>query len=193
MRVIAGDWRGRKLAEPKGRETTRPTTDRVREACASMVDSALEEGIEGARVLDAFAGSGAMGIEMLSRGAAHASFFDIDRAAASLVKRNLESLGCPRSRFQVCNGDVCLCAARGRMAGAPFDLVLLDPPYAMSHVDVSDLVERLAESGLLAEAAVVLYEHATKDPSIDPAGFEPLRQKRYGSTAVDLLVRLTGE
>lgn len=193
MRVIAGDWRGRKLAEPKGRETTRPTTDRVREACASMVDSALEEGIEGARVLDAFAGSGAMGIEMLSRGAAHASFFDIDRAAASLVKRNLESLGCPRTRFQVCNGDVCLCAARGRMAGAPFDLVLLDPPYAMSHEDVSDLVERLAESGLLAKAAVVLYEHAAKDPSIDPAGFEPLRQKRYGSTAVDLLVRLAGE
>ena len=85
MRIIAGDWRGRKLAEPKGRETTRPTTDRVREACASMIDSALETGIEGSCVLDAFAGSGAMGIEMLSRGADRAVFFDVDRGAAQLL------------------------------------------------------------------------------------------------------------
>ena len=96
MRVIAGEWRGRKLAEPRGREVTRPTTDRVREACASMVESALDGGIGGSRVLDAFAGSGALGIEMLSRGASFASFFDIDRAAAALVRRNLEGVGCDR-------------------------------------------------------------------------------------------------
>ena len=74
MRIISGQWRGRKIAEPQGRDVTRPTTDRVREAMASMVDSSLPQGIEGARVLDAFAGSGALGIEMLSRGAAFAAF-----------------------------------------------------------------------------------------------------------------------
>ena len=79
MRIVAGMWRGRRIEEPRGREVTRPTTDRVREACASVLDSALDEGIAGARVLDAFAGSGALGIEMLSRGALHATFFDIDR------------------------------------------------------------------------------------------------------------------
>ena len=89
MRIVSGEWRGRKLGEPQGRDVTRPTTDRVREACASMVESALEDGIAGARVLDAFAGSGALGIEMLSRGAAWATFFDIDRRAAALVERNL--------------------------------------------------------------------------------------------------------
>ena len=68
MRIVAGVWRGRRIEEPRGREVTRPTTDRVREACASVLDSALDEGIDGARVLDAFAGSGALGIEMLARG-----------------------------------------------------------------------------------------------------------------------------
>ena len=81
MRIVAGQWRGRPIESPRGREVSRPTTDRVREAIASMLESALAEGIEGARVLDAFAGSGALGLEMLSRGAGHATFFDADRGA----------------------------------------------------------------------------------------------------------------
>ena len=83
MRVVGGDWRGRRIFEPDGSDVTRPTTDRVREAMASMVNSALDEGIEGVRVLDAFAGSGALGIEMLSRGAAFSLFVDADRKAAA--------------------------------------------------------------------------------------------------------------
>lgn len=193
MRIIAGDWRGRKLAEPRGRETTRPTTDRVREACASMVDSALPDGIEGARVLDAFAGSGAMGMELLSRGAAYAAFFDIDRQAAALVKKNLETVRCPSSRASVIPGDVIASARRGRIPGAPFDLVLLDPPYALAAAEVEALVSDLAAHGLLAADAVVLYEHAAKDPGIAPAGFTVSREKRYGITAVDVLVRGEGE
>lgn len=98
MRIVGGEWRGRLIDSPKGRDVSRPTTDRVREAIASMLESALPEGIEGSHVLDAFAGSGALGLEVLSRGAEHAVFFDLDRSAAALVKRNLAKLSCaPRS------------------------------------------------------------------------------------------------
>lgn len=193
MRIIAGEWRGRKLSEPKGREVTRPTTDRVREACASMVDSALEDGIEGARVLDAFAGSGAMGTEMLSRGARYASFFDIDRQAASLVRKNLEGIGCAPDRYRVTSGDVMAMSSRGRLAGAPFDLVILDPPYDFDPTDVSSFVERLASSGSLTDSALVLYEHASNKPGLDPTGFDEERDKRYGSTSVQLLRRSRNE
>ena len=187
MRIVSGEWRARRIAEPRGREVTRPTTDRVREACASMVMSACDEGIEGARVLDAFGGSGAMGIEMLSRGAAWATFFDIDRQAASLIGKNLESLGCARSRYRVVCGDVVAAAQRGRVPGGPFDVVLLDPPYAMEACEVQALVENLQGAGLLHPGAVVLYEHAASAPGIAPAGFTVLKEKRYGITAVDVL------
>lgn len=192
MRIIAGDWRGRKLAEPKGRETTRPTTDRVREACASMIDAALDDGIEGSRVLDAFAGSGAMGIEMLSRGAAHAAFFDLDRMAASLVKSNLQALSCPATRASVTTGDVLLAAQRGRVAGAPFDVVILDPPYAFPAQTVASLLENLAAHGMLCDGAIALYEHARTSAGVEAAGFIELRDKRYGSASVQLL-RLRSE
>lgn len=187
MRIIAGEWRGRKLAEPRGRDVTRPTTDRVREACASMAESALSEGIEGARVLDAFAGSGALGIEMLSRGAAWATFFDIDRQAAALVGKNLQTVGCDAGRYRVVPGDVLASAVRGRVPGAPFDLVLLDPPYAMGASAAEKLLESLVTGGMLAAGAVVLFEHAAGDAGVDLAAFETLREKRYGSIAVDVL------
>lgn len=187
MRVIAGEWRGRKLGEPRGRDVTRPTTDRVREACASMVHSALAGGIEGSAVLDAFAGSGALGIEMLSRGASRCTFFDIDRSAAGLVARNLETVGCGRERFCTVTGDVLVSASRGRVPGAPFDLVLLDPPYALDAGIVGGLLEHLSASGCLAPACLALYEHAAAAPDADPAGFSTVRSKRYGITAVQLL------
>lgn len=189
MRIIAGEWRGRKLSEPRGREVTRPTTDRVREACASMVDSALAGGIEAARVLDAFAGSGAMGMEMLSRGALFAAFFDIDRRAAGLVRKNLESMGCAGARYRVTSGDVLAMSNRGRLFGAPFNLVILDPPYDFDPADVSAFVERLAASGSLTDDALVLYEHASAKPGLDPLDFIEERDKRYGSTSVQLLRR----
>lgn len=187
MRVIAGEWRGRRLKEPSGRDVTRPTTDRVREAMASMVDAAREGGIEGARVLDAFAGSGALGIEMLSRGAASATFFDIDRAAAALVRENLAALRCAPARFRVATGDVLAHADRGRVPGAPFDLVLVDAPYALGAEPAERLAAALAAAGLLAPGALMLVEHAAKDAGPRPAGFEVVREKRYGATAVDLL------
>lgn len=187
MRVISGEWRGRKLAEPQGREVTRPTTDRVREACVSMAESALEGGIAGSRVLDAFAGSGALGIEMLSRGAAFSAFFDIDRGAAALVRKNLETVRCGRERYRVTCGDVLAHAARGRVQGAPFDLVFIDAPYALGAEPACALLDSLRTQGLLAPGALALIEHAASDAGARPAGFRVVREKRYGITAVDLL------
>ncbi len=189
MRVIGGAWRGRRLLEPRGRDVTRPTTDRVREACASMIASAAD-GIEGLRVLDAFGGTGALGIEMLSRGAAFAQFFDADRRAAALIRQNLELVGADPACWNVVAADVIARADRGRIAGGPFDLVLLDPPYALGAKPVEALLERLAAQGALAPGALALHEHAAHAPGARPAGFEVLREKRYGATtAIDLLRR----
>ena len=163
MRIIGGEWRGRKIEEPRGRDVTRPTTDRVREACASMVMSAFDFDLDEVRVLDAFGGSGALGIEMLSRGARSLTTFEIDRNAARLITKNIESLCRDRSRWRVVTGDVLASASRGRVPGGPFDLVLLAP------------------------GAFALFEHAAADAGAHPAGFETVREKRYGITSVDLL------
>ena len=176
MRIIGGEWRGRKIEEPRGRDVTRPTTDRVREACASMVMSAFDFDLDEVRVLDAFGGSGALGIEMLSRGARSLITFEIDRNAARLITKNIESLCRDRSRWRVVTGDVLASASRGRVPGGPFDLVLLDPPYAFGAEPVEELLRNLA-----------LFEHAASDAGAHPAGFETVREKRYGITSVDLL------
>ena len=160
MRVIAGEWRGRKLAEPRGREVTRPTTDRVREACASMVESALDGGIGGSRVLDAF---------------------------AALVRRNLEGVGCDRDRYRVSCADVLATAARGRVFGAPFDLVMIDAPYALGPEPACSLLESLAASGAIGPGALALVERSTSQDQARPADFVIEREKRYGLTSVDLL------
>lgn len=187
MRIVGGEWRGRTIEAPKGREVSRPTTDRVREAMASMLNSALDEGIEGVRVLDAFAGTGALGIEMLSRGAAYATFFDLDKRATALIKRNLTTLKCSPLRFQVLCADVVKSAQRGRMPGAPFDLVLIDPPYALGTEPAQALVSCLEAHELLNPKALVLFERTSATPALELEGFERIKEKRYGQTCVDLL------
>lgn len=187
MRIVGGEWRGRPIESPKGRDVSRPTTDRVREAIASMLDSALDGGIEGSRVLDAFAGSGALGLEMLSRGADHATFFDVDRGAVALVKRNLDKLGCAHGRFQVLGGDVIRSASRGRVPGAPFDVVLIDPPYALGVQPAVDLIEALVRHDALKSGAVVLFERVATTSALTLEGFESMKEKRYGQTRIDVL------
>ena len=152
-----------------------------------MVDSSLPQGIEGARVLDAFAGSGALGIEMLSRGARTLTTFEIDRNAARLITKNVESLCRDRSRWRVVTGDVLASASRGRVPGGPFDLVLLDPPYAFGAEPVEELLQNLSQQELLTPGAFALFDHAATDAGAHPAGFETVREKRYGITSVDLL------
>lgn len=189
MRIVGGTWKGHPIEAPEGRDVTRPTTDRVREAISSMVLSAKGLSLDGLSVLDAFAGSGALGLEMLSRGAAHCTFVDLDQKACARVRRNAASLGAAPASFTVVRGDAAKLAASGHVAGAPFDIVLLDPPYATEAARVAELVEALDAAGLLTEGAHVLYERSSSRPAMEPAGFYDAKQKRYGQTAVDLLGR----
>lgn len=189
MRIVGGTWKGHPIEAPEGRDVTRPTTDRVREAVSSMLLSAKGLSLDGLSVLDAFAGSGALGLEMLSRGAAHCTFVDLDQKACARVRRNAVALGAAPSSFTIARGDSSKLAASGHLAGAPFDIVLLDPPYATEATLVAELVEALDAAGLLSEGAHILYERSSSRPTIEPAGFYAAKQKRYGQTAVDLLGR----
>lgn len=186
MRIVGGTWRGRALQAPSGRDVTRPTTDRMRESFASMLLSAFDLDLSEVSVLDAFAGSGALGLEMLSRGAAHATFVEMDRGALACVQANLRTLGVERNRAAVVKGDVFKLARRAQVAGVPFTLVLLDPPYATEAERVSALVRELQEAGLLANDAVVLYERAREADGLDVEG-TLLSTREHGVTAVDLL------
>lgn len=190
MRIIAGEFKGRVLKAPKG-DATRPTTDRVREAMMSALSSA-RGGLGGAVVLDAFAGSGALSLEALSRGASCAHLFERDRAALAALSSNIEVLRLPVSRARVHRRDVFKDApVRVR---PPFDVVFLDPPYAYEAADVLGLVARLGEAGALADEVLVVYEHAlSSSDSVDAAAAETglalASRKKYGDTAVDILRR----
>lgn len=186
MRIVGGMWRGRQIEAPEGRAVTRPTTDRTRESIASMVLSAFDLDLSEVRVLDAFAGSGALGFEMLSRGAAHCTFVDADRQAMARVKRNARSLGADARACTFVTGDSFKAARRG-LAGGPFSLVMLDPPYATDAMLVSSLVSDLSAEGLLAEEAYVLYERASQAPSLSVEGSVVVKSKSRGTTAVDLI------
>ena len=170
MRVVAGRHRGRRLEAPPGRDT-RPTSDRVREALFSIVGD-----VEGAHVLDLFAGSGALGIEALSRGAARATFVEKDRRAAEVIRANLATLGE--------EGDVvvrdALAWLRAAPAGTAFGLVLIDPPYDSAARLATPLSEHLPP--VLAEGALIVTESDKRNPlTLDL----PLDKERsYGDTRV---------
>jgi len=181
MRVIAGRLGGRRLVAPRGL-ATRPTSDRVREALFSALGP-----IGGARVLDLFAGTGALGIEALSRGAASAVFVESARPALGALRDNLRAL----DLLAVAR---VLALPAGRAAGAaseparPFDLVFADPPYA-AVATVPPIVAELAAAGALAAGARFALEHAARDPAPAVAGFAPRPTRLYGDTAVTLYDR----
>lgn len=190
MRIVGGKWRGRRIEAPEGRAVTRPTTDRMRESMASQILSACGLDLSSRSVLDAFAGSGAMGLELLSRGAARATFVDRDRRAVARLRRTAASLGAAEGEVAALAGDVFSLVSRG-LPGAPFDVVFLDPPYALSAERVSSLVDALARRGQLAPGAVVVYEHAADAPGLDCDALGPARSRTHGITAVDLMVART--
>lgn len=191
MRIVGGAWRGRELRAPEGRDT-RPTTDRNRESFASMVLSAFGLDISELSALDAFAGSGALGLELLSRGAAHVTFVDSARPAVACVRANLRALGAER-QANVVQGDIERVASQGRpLPGAPFGLLVFDPPYALSADRVAAVVGGLYRSGQLADGCVITYERTAKAPSLDleAQGIEGVRARKpnkHGITATDLL------
>ena len=188
MRIIAGEFRGRTIDAPQG-EGTRPTTDRVREAMMSSLAS-MRGDFEGAVVLDAFAGSGALGIEVLSRGAKYALFFESDRKAQKIIARNLAKLGIDASRGRLINDDVL--TSRYVRAADPFDLVFFDPPYAMDAHAVLAFAQGLVTSAALDGEGLIVYEHAlTASEEVRQAahelGFEVLVSKKYGKTGVTMM------
>lgn len=174
LRVVAGSAAGRRFDAPAGSDT-RPTSDRVREAVFNALDSL--GAVEGAQVLDAFAGSGALGIEALSRGAAHATFIDADATSVEVVGANLRALGLD-GRARVAVGD----ALRAVGSVGPLDLVLLDPPYAFDRW--SELLEVVAAQ--LSEEAVVVVE-SDREVALPPA-LRGIRSKTYGGTVVQFAV-----
>ncbi|MGI6591236.1 MAG: 16S rRNA (guanine(966)-N(2))-methyltransferase RsmD [Eggerthellaceae bacterium] len=187
VRIIAGQWRGRILQVPSA-QTTRPTTDRVKEAMMSALFSA-RGGFDGAWVLDAFAGGGSLGLEALSRGAARVRFCESDATALRILRSNIAQLPGAGKLTEVCRGDAfavaCLPSDR------PFDLVLLDPPYATPASQVCALIVRLDGCGLLTDNALVCYEHAGTDDSTVRTELERIqwtlqKNKRYGDIAFAL-------
>lgn len=181
VRVIAGEKGGRRLLAPPGRGT-RPTSDRVREAAFSMLESMGE--VYGARVWDLFAGSGAMGIEALSRGASHATFVEEARSAVSALRANLAAVGYGRDEATVVVGDVLSWVStqvsgpslRGGANGeVTVGLVTADPPYAWRGWD--------ALLGLLAPLGALLLAETADDLAL-PSGWQALRSRRYGGTVV---------
>jgi len=177
MRVIAGQWRGRPLVAPKG-EATRPTADRTREALFSMLASRLGS-FEELAVADLFAGSGALGIEALSRGAASCLFVEQDRAALDALKGNLAKLGA--------RGDVRATSVMALgPAAAPLDLIMMDPPYGTGAGSVA--LDKLARLGWIGPATWVTIETA-KQEEIAPEGYAIDATRVHGKARITVLRR----
>jgi len=181
MRIIAGKWRGQRIAAPSGRDT-RPTSDRVREAIFSSVYSMIGA-LDDVRVADLYAGSGALGFEALSRGAAACTFVESDGRAAEVLRRNAQQLGADDRSITVVNAPVERFVSRpGAMASVA--LLLADPPYRIDAVEFSQVLEALAGGGLLDSGALVVYEHSASVEPRWPTGFGDRGTRRYGDTAV---------
>jgi 16S rRNA (guanine966-N2)-methyltransferase len=180
MRITGGTYRSRTLRAPHG-HATRPTSDRVREALFGALASA--GAIEHARVLDLYAGSGALALEALSRGAARATLVESSRAALATIRENVAALGLP-DRVRVIASKVS--AVTTRLAkDAPFDLVLVDPPWTM--VDsgaVPDALAELARLGVFAATADIVLEHASRSMAPDIEGLDRIRTRPYGDTTL---------
>lgn len=176
MRVTGGDLRGRRLRAPEGRGT-RPTSDLVRSALFSMLEA---RGVEPERVLDLYAGTGALGIEALSRGAAWCDFVERDAAAAGVIRDNLAALGLtPRAR--VARQDVRRFVEA--QAGEPYDLVMADPPYADE--SVGGVLELLLGSPLVSDSTILAWEHPSRRATPQRLGsFDCIAERRHGDTVI---------
>jgi len=195
-RVIAGEAGGRRLAVPDGRDT-RPTSDRAREGLFSTIVSMLGS-LAGARVLDLYAGSGAVGLEALSRGAGHVLLVEHGARATRVIRENIEAIGLPGAVLAAdrvervlargpapAGGEPSPATAGGQdspaAAGGRYDVVFADPPYALADTAVSQVLSLLADQGWLAPSALVIVERATRSGPVSwPDGFVPDRTRRYG-------------
>ncbi|QUD85994.1 16S rRNA (guanine(966)-N(2))-methyltransferase RsmD [Phenylobacterium montanum] len=185
MRIVAGAYRGRAITAPEG-QGTRPTSDRAREALFNvLVHAPWSPGLQGLRVMDLFAGSGALGLEALSRGAAFCLFVETDAAARGAIRDNVEALGAKGELFgrtRVHRRDATDLGPRPSSDGAAFDLAFLDPPYAKGLGEKA--LEHLVAGGWLAPGALVVFERGADEAELEAPGFERLDDRRYGAARV---------
>lgn len=182
-RIIAGVAGGRRIAVPP--RGTRPTTDRVREALFNVLTARLD--LTGFSVLDLYAGSGALGLEALSRGAASVLFVESDHRAAHVLSRNIATLGLPGATLRRAPAATVLAGG----TAAPVDLILADPPYDLGATEIEALLAAVARYGWAQSGTVVAVERASGAASFDwPAQWEPWPQRIYGDTRLELAERL---
>lgn len=181
MRIVSGEFRGRALAAPPG-EATRPTSDRARQAVFNILEHApWAAGLHGKRVIDLFAGSGALGLEALSRGAAYCLLVESDEAARGAIRQNIETLHL-FGRTRVHRRDATDLGQKPAGDGPPFDLAFLDPPYAKGLGEAA--LAGLASGGWLAPGAVVVFERGASEPDLAAEGYEVLDSRTYGAARV---------
>ena len=183
MQIVAGAYRGRTLVAPKG-QSVRPTAERARQALYNVLEHA-PWGLEvwsSARVMDGFAGSGALGLEAVSRGAPYCLFVDNDRAARAAIEANLAALGCG-DRVRVLGQDLTRLGARG--GEAAFDLVFLDPPYGSGLAEAA--LAALRGGGWLAPGALAVVERGEGEGALETAGFGLVDERRWGKARVTFL------
>lgn len=180
MRIVGGEFKGRPIAAPQGRDT-RPTSDRARESLFNVLaHAAWSPSLDGRRVLDLFAGSGALGLEAMSRGAAFALFVETDAAARGAIRDNIEALGL-FGTTRIHRRDATDLGAKPAGLGDPFDLVFLDPPYGKGLGERA--LARLGDGGWITSDALIVFEVGVDETPQTP-GFETLDEREYGAAKV---------
>ena len=181
MRIVAGSLKGRSIVTPEG-QGTRPTSDRARQAVFNVLEhAAWAEPLEGMRVMDLYAGSGALGFEAISRGAAFALFVETDEEARGAIRENADAFHV-MGRTRVHRRSAIDLGARPRSDGEAFDLAFLDPPYRKGLGELT--LQRLLEGQWLQPGAFVVFERGSDEPEIDTPGYERLDARTYGAARV---------
>ncbi|WP_298161636.1 16S rRNA (guanine(966)-N(2))-methyltransferase RsmD [Brevundimonas sp.] len=186
MRIVAGKLKGRAIVAPEG-QGTRPTSDRARQAVFNVLEhAAWAEPLQGARIMDLFAGSGALGFEAMSRGAAFALFVETDEAARGAIRENADAYGV-MGATRVHRRSATDLGVRPGSDGEAFDIAFLDPPYGKGMGEQS--LQRLIEGNWLKPGGLVVFERCSDEPEIDTPGYDRLDARDYGAARVLFLKR----
>lgn len=184
MRIVSGDFRGKAIVTPEG-DATRPTSDRARQAVFNILQhAAWSKGLRGLRAIDLFAGSGALGLEALSRGAAFCLFVETDEAARGAIRENVDAMSL-FGATRVHRRSATDLGQRPGSDGPAFDLAFLDPPYAKGLGEVA--LAKLRDGGWLSPHALIVFERGSHEPAFQVDGYEVLDARDYGAARVHFL------
>jgi 16S rRNA (guanine966-N2)-methyltransferase len=178
MRIIGGTYRGKKLITPPN-ATIRPTTDRMKETLFNMLEHGAGPGIRGSRILDLFAGTGALGIEALSRNAEHVTFVDNDRAAMQLVKDNTALIGTPDNASYITLDGAKISSSTA------YDIILIDPPYNIGLIQSA--LQNIMDRAMLSDGGVIVIEYSSNEEMEIPGQFTEIKKKTMGEATFSIL------